>query len=189
MSVNKDSNVEGGLFGHYDAALEAGQPALKLVGGTPSKQMDAPMRARDCGQRQAIAAAAVAAGTVRLLGDAVETYNRRVDELNATWRSAKADNFGIAPMECAVDTSDWEVRQAAIEHADQVLDAKLELLSRLERQHGEFRRDLDAAIAAATQRLDQGPTAKVIEELVAAGGLPDALLPCSPIDDGTLKAG
>ncbi|HYJ69058.1 MAG TPA: hypothetical protein VEX15_15520 [Nocardioidaceae bacterium] len=104
MSVNKNSEIEGGLFAHYDAALEASQPALKLVAGTPAKQMDAPMRSRDCGPSQAIAAAAVAAGTVRLLGDAVETYNRRVDQLNATWRSAKIGNFGVAPMDGATDS-------------------------------------------------------------------------------------
>lgn len=189
MSVNKNSDFEGGLFAHYDAALEAGQPALKLVAGTPAKQMDAPMRARNCGPRQAIAAAAVAAGTVRLLGDAVETYNRHVDELNAAWRSAKADNFGVAPMEFAADGSDWEVRRTARKHADQLLDAKLELLSWLEREHGEYRRSLDAAIAAATQRLSEGPTAKVIQELVVAGGLPVGLLPALPIDDEPLRAG
>jgi hypothetical protein len=188
MSVNKDSNVEGGLFSHYDAALEAGQPALKVVASTPSKQMDAPMRARDCGPRQAIAAAAIAAGTVRLLGDAVETYNQQVDELNATWRAAKADNFGVAPMDVAGDSSDWHVRRLARDHADQLLDAKLELLSRLEREHGDYRGSLDAEIVAATQRLSAGPTAKAIMELVAAGGLPAALVPALPIDDGPIRA-
>jgi hypothetical protein len=189
MSVNKDSNIESGLFSHYDAALEAGQPALKLVAGTPSKQMDAPMRARDSDPRQAIAVAAVAAGTVRLLGDAVETYNRHVDELNAAWRSAKADNFGVAPLDTAADASDWEVRESAIEHAHRLLDAKLELLSRLERQHDEFRRILDTAIGAATQRLSDEPTTKVIKDLIAAGGLPVDLLTLPPLDDEPRKAG
>jgi hypothetical protein len=188
MSANKDNNVEGGLFSHYDAALEAGQPALQVVAGTPAKQMDAPMRARDCGPRQAIAAAAFAAGTVRLLGDAVETYNQQVDELNAAWRAAKADSFGVAPLDFADGSSDWEVRRSARDHADQLLDAKLELLSRLEREHGGYRRALDAAIAAATQRLSEGPTAKAIEELVAAGGLPAGLLPTQPISDEPFRA-
>jgi hypothetical protein len=189
MSVNKDSNVEGGLYSHYDAALDACQPALQLVAGTPSHQRDAPMRARDCGPRQAIAAAAVAAATVRLLGDAVESYNGHVDELNATWRSAKADSFGVEPIDCAADASDREIRRSAVEHADRLLDAKLELLNRLERQHGEVRHQLDAAIAVATQRLDEGPTAQVIDDLVAAGGLPASLLPEQLIDDEPLKAG
>lgn len=188
MSVNKNNSVEGGLFSHYDAALDACAPALKVVAGTPSKQMDAPMRARDCGPRQAITAAAIAAGTVRLLGDAVETYNQQVDELNANWRAAKADNFGVTPLDVADESSDWEVRRSARAHADQLLDAKLELLSRLEREHGDYRRSLDVAIAAATQRLSEGPTAKAIKDLVAAGGLPAALLPVLPIDDKPLRA-
>jgi hypothetical protein len=35
MSVIKDSKLEGGLFSHADAALEAGQPTLKTSSGTP----------------------------------------------------------------------------------------------------------------------------------------------------------
>jgi hypothetical protein len=188
MSDYQDSKIEGGLFSHYDAALDAGQPALKIVAGTPAKQMQEPMRARDCGHLQAIAAAAIAAGTVRLLGDAVETYNRRVDELNSRWRAAKAQSFGVVPGSQADDASEDEIRQAAVRHADQLLDAKLDLLSRLEREHGTIRRTLDEAIATATDRLSAGPTAEVLRELVEAGGLPSIVLRSSTVGGGTFAA-
>jgi hypothetical protein len=189
MSDYQDSKIEGGLFSHYDAALDAGQPALKIVAGTPAKQMQEPMRARDRGHVRAIAAAAVAAGTVRLLGDAVETYNRRVDELNAEWRAAKAQSFGVVPESPADEASEDEIRRASVRHADQLLDAKLELLSRLEREHGTIRRVLDEAIATATERLSAGPTAKVLRELFDAGGLPSSVLRSATERRGTLATG
>jgi hypothetical protein len=190
MSDYQDSKIEGGLFSHYDAALDAGQPALKIVAGTPAKQMQEPMRARDCGHVQAIAAAAVAAGTVRLLGAAVETYNRGVDELNARWRAAKAQSFGgVAPESPAGGASEDQIRQASVRHADQLLDAKLELLSCLEHEHGTIRRELDEAIATATERLSAGPTAKVLRELFEAGGLPPSVLRSATEHRGTLATG
>jgi hypothetical protein len=178
MSVNKDIDVEGGLFAHYDAALEACQSALGSTGG----QLDAPIRARD-GHQAVVVAAAVAAGSVRLVGRAIDAYNGRVDELNATWRAAKAVNFGVAPVDCGEAATEAELRQATVHHADQLLDAKLALLSELERTHGEIRRELDTAIAAATGLLAQGPTADVLRELVAAGGVPSAVLGPDPSGD------
>jgi hypothetical protein len=126
---------------------------------------------------------------VRLLGDAVEAYNRRVDELNARWRAAKAQAFGVAPVACADAASEDEIRQASVRHADRLLDAKLELLSRLEREHGTFRGDLDEAVATATERLSQGPTANVLRELVEAGGLPPTVMRAATAYDGTLTPG
>jgi len=172
MSVNKDHDVEGGLFSHYDAALEASQSALGSTGG----RLDAPIHARDGGHGAVVAAAAVAAGSVRLVGRAIDTYDDHVDELNGRWRSAKAANFGIAPVASGEVASEADIRVATLAHADRLLDAKLALLSELELAHGEIRRDLDAAIAAAVRLLAQGPTADVLRELVAAGDVPSAVL-------------
>ena len=176
MSVNKDHDVEGGLFSHYDAALEASQSALGSTGG----RLDAPIHARDGGHGAVVAAAAVAAGSVRLVGRAIDTYDDHVDELNGRWRSAKAANFGIAPVASGEVASEADIRVATLAHADRLLDAKLALLSELELAHGEIRRDLDAAIAAAVRLLAQGPTADVLRELVAAGDVPSAVLGLAP---------
>ena len=188
MSNYQGSRIEGGLFSHYDAALDPGQPTRTIVAGTPVKQLDTPMR-QDCGRRQVITAAAVAAATVRLLGGAVDTYNRRVDELNARWRAAKARSFGVVPASPADDASEAEIRRAAVRHADQLLDAKLELLSRLEGEHGAVRQDLDDAIATATERLSAGPSAESLRDLVRAGGLPSTVLPSATERGGAPTAG
>jgi hypothetical protein len=172
MSVTTDNLAMGGLFPHYDAALEIGEPALKTSDATSEKQMETPMQARACMSRQVIATAALAAGTVRLLGGAVDAYNHRIDELNAQWRTAKSDGFGVGSVSCPAGASDDEIRRAAADHADRLLDAKLELLSRLEAEHQRIRRELDAEITAATERLAKGPTDDVLRDLFAASGLP-----------------
>jgi hypothetical protein len=189
MSVIPHRSAEGGLFSHYDAALEIGRPARKTTAGTPEKQLDTPLPPRECGPQWAIAAAALAAGTVRLVGGAVDAYNHRVDELNAQWRSAKAESFGVPAVSCPVDAGAEEIQAAAVVHADRLLDAKLELLSRLERSHGEVRRELDEAIATATARLAEGPTVRTMQDLLAAGVLPQSLLRAVSADEETLSAG
>jgi hypothetical protein len=165
-----------GLFSHYDAALEVGRPVLGTTGPMPGKRLDAPLRARDGGISALVAAAAVAATSVRAVGRAIDVYNGRVDSLNAQWRSAKATGFGVAPVECAADASEDDIRRAWVRHADRLLDAKLELLSRLEQEHSRARHELDAAIAVAAERLTKGPTPEVLRELVAAGEVPSAVL-------------
>jgi hypothetical protein len=164
------------LFSHYDAALEAGQPALRTAGPMPAKQLAAPLRSRDGGLAALVAAAAVAATSVRAVGRAIDVYNGRVDDLNERWRSAKATGFGVAPVECAADASADEIRRASVRHADRLLDAKLELLSRLEQEHARARHDLDAAIAVAAERLTKGSAREVLRELVAAGEVPPVVL-------------
>lgn len=171
MSVATDNLTAGGLFPHYDAALEVGEPALKTSDATSEKLMETPLQARACGPRQVMAAAVLAAGTVRLLGGAVDAYNSQVDELNARWRTAKRDNFGAGSMVCEGDASEDEIRQVAADFADRLLDAKLELLSQLESQHQRIRRELDGQIAAATDRLEKGPTDDVLRDLVEASAL------------------
>jgi hypothetical protein len=171
MSVAMDSLTAGGLFPHYDAALEVGEPALKTSDATSAKLMDTPLQARACRPRQILAAAVLAAGTVRLLGGAVDAYNHRVDELNARWRAAKRENFGVGSLTCPEDASEDEIRRVTAIHADRLLDAKLELLSRLENEHQRIRRELDEQIAAATDRLEQGPTDDVLRDLVEASAL------------------
>lgn len=171
MSVATDNLTAGGLFPHYDAALEIGEPALKTSDATSEKLMETPLQARACRPRQIMAAAVLAAGTVRLLGGAVDAYNRRVDELNARWRAAKCQNFGVGSVACTGDASEDEIRRAAAAHADRLLDAKLELLSRLEREHRGIRRELDGQIAAATDRLERGPSDDVLLDLLEATAL------------------
>ena len=136
------------------------------------KRLDAPLRARDGGLGSLVAAAAVAATSVRVVGRAIDVYNGRVDDLNARWRSAKETGFGVAPVRCAKEASDDEIRRASVRHADRLLDAKLELLSRLEQEHTRARHELDEAIGAAAERLANGATTEVLRELVAAGEVP-----------------
>lgn len=172
MSLTADNLTGGGLFSHYDAALEVGEPARKASDAASEKQLETPVPARTRRPRDVMATAALAAGTVRLLGGAVDAYNRRVDELNDTWRAAKDEDFGVGPMTCPANASDEEVKRTAADHADRLLDAKLELLSRLEAEHRRHRRELEAAIEAATERLANGPSDDSLRGLVAVGGQP-----------------
>ena len=162
--------TEGGLFPHYDAAVEVDEPTRKSSEATPAKLLETPPRAR-AGGRSALATAVLAAGTVRLLGDAVDAYNRRIDELNARWRAAKRENFGVGPLDVKPDASEAEIRRAAADHAERLLDAKLELLADLEREHQRIRRELDRQIEAATARLENGPTEDVLRDITGAGAL------------------
>ena len=115
MRINGDIGVAAGLYSHYDATVEA-PPEPRPIGATTGR------RPRP---EAMVAAAAVAAEAVRLMGRAIDTYNQQIDDLNAQWRAAKA----------------------------RTLDAKLELLSRLEHAYGDARRELDKATATATRRL------------------------------------
>ena len=183
MSVATDNPTAGGLFPHYAAALGVGEPCRKVSDANSAKRMGTPPPARACRSSQVLAAAVLAAGTVRLLGDAVDAYNRRVDELNARWRDAKADRFGVGPMTCADDASEDELRRAAADHADRLLDAKLQLFSRLESQHQRIRRELDVEIAAAIDRLEKGPTDDVLRDLFEASALAHVPAQRTPDDD------
>ena len=129
MPSNKDIGVADPLFAHYDATAEAPAALPSTCAMTDQRPHAQAM----------VALAAMAAGSVRLVGRAIYTYNEQVDELNAQWRTAKAGD----------------------------LDARLELVTRLERAHREARREFDAAIATATRRLVSGPAPEVLRELVA----------------------
>jgi hypothetical protein len=169
-------NVEA-LSSDVDAAE---RPALTGVSGTIAGPMaEAPQPVRG-NAREVMVAAMVAAGSVRVFGHAVQSFNSGVDALNAQWRDAIAGDFWVSPASYPAGAS--AAQQARIDEtrADAVLDAKIALLKELELKHGALRDRLDAEADKSAAQLTEGPTDRVIQDLYAAGGLPSYIVAAFP---------
>src|SRR4051812_32092350 len=121
MYVDAGGSGTDGPFQHYDAtpyAIESSAVELDRAYGNVealSKDVDATQRPALTGvsgvlagpmahapqpQRQnardVMTASMVAAGSVRIFGHAVQTFNGGIDSLNRRWRDAAANDFGVA---------------------------------------------------------------------------------------------
>lgn len=205
MWVDTGDNEIEGPFQHYDAtpeAIEASaveldrsygnvealssdvdaaqRPALTGVSGTIAGPMAEAPEPQRRNARDVMDASIVVAGSVRIFGKAVQTFNGGVDDLNQRWRDAVASDFGVAAATYPEDAGFGEAARIDNARNDQILNAKVSMLTELKTEHGVLMRKLDEQADEAAARLHAGPTDAVIQDLYAAGGLPSYVVAAFP---------
>ncbi|HYJ69059.1 MAG TPA: hypothetical protein VEX15_15525 [Nocardioidaceae bacterium] len=154
--------------------------ALTGVSGTiagPLAQAPEPQRQN---ARDVMEASVVAAGSVRIFGHAVQTYNEGIDGLNQRWREAVDSDFGVASATYPADADLAKVAQIDGARADAVFDAKVALLKDLNAEREVMQLKLDEHADEAAAQLHAGPTDVVIQKMFAAGGLPSYVVAAFP---------
>src|SRR5262245_54498129 len=149
MWVDTNGGATEGPFQHYDAtpdAIEASaveldrsygnvealskdvdtaeRPALTGVSGVIAGAMAEASEPQQRNARDVMVASMVAAGSVRIFGHAVHTFNGGVDSLNQRWRAAAGGDFGIAAATYPKDADFAEVARIDNARNDQILTAK-----------------------------------------------------------------
>jgi hypothetical protein len=139
---------------------------------------------------QVLLATLCAAGATRVFGtDGVEAYNGHVDDIRSEYYRRKAE---IMASDCGVPAASYpegatQEQRSSID-SDRAADvssartsAVTALVRELQGRQDTFKDDpLDAQATTAANRLEQGPTDQVIQDLYAAGGLPLATVAAFP---------
>ena len=111
--------------------------------------------------------------TIRLFGDAVETYNNGVADLNRRYWAAKHDDFHIPRVHLAPSATpaDWDAARS--QRRSDIATADSALLRSLAVEEDALAATLDSDAATVGGLLDRGPDdPSAVVQLYAAGGLP-----------------
>jgi|GEM_PF-3104543 hypothetical protein len=139
---------------------------------------------------QVLLATLCAAGATRVFGtDGVEAYNGHVDDIRSEYYRRKAE---IMASDCGVPAASYpegatQEQRSSIDNdrASDVSSARTSAVAALVRElqgrQDTFKDDpLDAQATTAANRLEQGPTDQVIQDIYSAGGLPLATVAAFP---------
>ena len=168
--IGNHANGIGAVRQHVE---DAHRRALRGVHGDLAEPMAAAPAATIANVDRVEQAATFAAGVVRLFADAVDDYNhyatgpRSVEALNAAYRQAHVDDFGLdAGTYANGDTNadrDYDNDRAA---------AQAELMRSLNAEYQRLAAWLDLRANQVARMLDRGPNAGDVTALWAAGALP-----------------
>lgn len=131
--------------------------------------------------------AVFASGCIRFWGKAVKTFNKGVDKLNAEYKAAAGNDFGVTKPQVQTGSSLPAAKLQALETSSspsgsddtsgsfqaQVDDARSALLAELKRRYGKLEDKLDAKAKKASSMLEKGPDdEKTVRALFGDGLLP-----------------
>jgi len=112
-----------------------------------------------------------AAGAVRFFSGSVRTFNDGVDQLNAEWDAAVADDFGVQPPYLLPTTSPESAQQMQTDHTAEVSAARAARKARLDGLYAELEEALDKDATLVGGMLDRGPNPTDGGRLFEAGVL------------------
>lgn len=133
-------------------------------------------------------AALLVGGSMKQFAESITAYNKGIDELNAAYEAAKANDFGVAATsgasQCYADPADVP----AGDHEQAVADAGAALRAELLAKKRQLDEDLDAQADDVAATLKAGPSDNAVIPLLAAGYLPMSAVEAFPsIDLGALN--
>ena len=117
-------------------------------------------------------AALLAGGCTRQFGHAIGIYDDGIQELDRTYWTEKANNFGVDDVDMNDPVVQDNPERAKNRHTQEVDAAEQELMGRLKQQKLGLDEDLDTAAHTGETTLDKGPSDEALLQLFEAGALP-----------------
>ncbi len=164
------------VSGLVEQVTSAHRPAVTGTGGTLTGAVAAAVLPLQRSGPEVSGAAMLAHGALISWIRHVAEHDRGIDDINSRWASASADDFGVPAAEYSGDETPEEWRQIDQARASTVDDARRQLLEELTRERELLVEDLDGDADAVAALLDEGPTDRVLTQLLVAGALPPQAL-------------
>lgn len=131
-------------------------------------------------------AALLLEGAATVWADAVEDFNRSVDDWNDQWQTAVTMDFGVPLLE--VDADHPSLRQAQRKHDNAVAAARAYLLHDLRVKYEKALDELDRIARSAATTLRGAPSVESLAFYAHSGGLRDSAALAAKHDDGCSRS-